>query len=262
MSTNEIKFTDGAAYERYMGVWSRMVGDAFLEWLKPGPGLRWLDVGCGNGAFTERLAELCAPASLHGIDPSEPQLEFARSRPLLRSAVFRKADALDLPFPAHDFDAAVMPLVIFFVPDPAKGVAEMARVVVPGGIVSAYAWDMPGGGFPYAMLMEELRALGFDPPRTPFPEASRLETLAELWNGARLESIETRVFTAQRTYSGFEDYWTTVLGAPSMGPTLAAMSAAETAALRERLRIRLGAKESDPITVSARCHAIKGKVSR
>lgn len=267
MGMNEIKFTDGAAYERYMGLWSRMVGDAFLRWLNPGPGLRWLDVGCGNGAFTERLAELCAPASIHGIDPSEPQLEFARSRPSLRSAVFQKADAMALPYPDDSFDAAVMPLVIFFVPDPAKGVAEMARVVAPGGggatggIVSAYAWDMIGGGFPYAMPMEEMKALGFDPPRTPFPEASRSETLRELWAGAGLEAIETRTFEVERVYTDFEDYWATILGGPSLGPLLAAMSAGETAALRDRLRSRLGVSASGAITVKARCNAVHGKVA-
>jgi ubiquinone/menaquinone biosynthesis C-methylase UbiE len=58
-----------------------------------------------------------------------------------------------MPFESNAFDAAVMPLVLFFVPVPAKGVAEMARVVRPGGIVSAYAWDMEGGGFPYASLL-------------------------------------------------------------------------------------------------------------
>ena len=38
--------------------------------------------------------------------------------------------------------------MIFFVPDPTKGVAEMARVVRPGGTVAAYAWDIEGGGAP------------------------------------------------------------------------------------------------------------------
>ena len=54
-----------------------------------------------------------------------------------------------LPFERQRFDAAVMALVIFFVPDPAKGVAEMARVVRPGGLVAAYAWDVLGGGFSF-----------------------------------------------------------------------------------------------------------------
>jgi ubiquinone/menaquinone biosynthesis C-methylase UbiE len=63
-------------------------------------------------------------------------------------AKFRQGDAMALPFPEDRFDAAVMALVIFFVPDPAKGVAEMVRVVGPGGMVAAYAWDTMGGGFP------------------------------------------------------------------------------------------------------------------
>ena len=53
-----------------------------------------------------------------------------------------------------------MALVIFFVPEPAKGVAEMVRVIRPGGIVAAYAWDMLGGGFPMKPILSEVRALG------------------------------------------------------------------------------------------------------
>ena len=145
--TNHIRFDDAVAYERYMGKWSQLVGEAFLDWLAPPSGLRWLDVGCGNGAFTERIVERCAPLSVDGIDPSEEQLAYARSRPALHDAQFRPGDAMAPPFDDDAFDAAVMPLVIFFVPDPARGVAEMARVVRAGGIVTAYAWDMPGNGF-------------------------------------------------------------------------------------------------------------------
>jgi SAM-dependent methyltransferase len=262
MSTEEIKFRDGASYERYMGLWSRLAGEAFLDWLGPRPGLRWLDVGCGNGAFTEMLAERCAPASLHGIDPSQAQLDFARTRPALRSADFRPGDAMALPFPDGAFDAAVMPLVIFFVPQPAVGVTEMARVVAPGGVVCAYAWDMLGGGFPYAGLVEELKAMGVDVPKPPHPEASEMAAFRELWAQAGLEAIETHAFTVQRSFAGFDDYWQTILGAPSAGPKLGAMAAAEIATLQDRLRVRLAGGGSGPFTVAARCHAIKGLVRR
>ena len=81
MTEEKIRFDDGAAYERYMGLWSRKVGEKFLDWLSVVDGMRWLDVGCGNGAFTEILTQHCAPAALAGIDPSAEQLAFARTLP-------------------------------------------------------------------------------------------------------------------------------------------------------------------------------------
>src|SRR5215469_2702714 len=132
MAEHQIRFVDGAAYERMMGVWSRIAGDIFLDWLAPAAGLRWLDVGCGSGAFTELLSQRCAPSALDGVDPAEAQLAFARTRPGVSTARFRQGDAMTLPFADDSFDAVTMALVIFFVPDPAKGVAEMARVVARG----------------------------------------------------------------------------------------------------------------------------------
>src|SRR6266851_4155743 len=132
MAEYQIRFDDGAAYERTMGVWSRIAGDIFLDWVTPAPGLRWIEVGCGNGAFTELLCQRCAPAEVQAIDPSEAQLAYARTRPGAQ-AHFQRGHAMALPFPENRFDAAVMALVIFFVPDPAKGVTEMARVVSSGG---------------------------------------------------------------------------------------------------------------------------------
>jgi len=129
---HQFRFDDGAAYERMMGNWSRLAGEIFLDWLAPLSGLRWIDIGCGNGAFTELLVERCAVAEVQGIDPSEGQLAFARARPAARVAEFRQGDAMALPFSEDRFDVAVMALVIFFVPDPAKGVAEMVRVFLSG----------------------------------------------------------------------------------------------------------------------------------
>jgi SAM-dependent methyltransferase len=262
MATNQIRFDDGAAYERYMGQWSRLAGETFLDWLAPGSGLRWLDVGCGNGAFTELLVERCAPASVQGIDPSEAQLAYARTRAALRGVQFRQGDAMALPFPDDTFDAAVMPLVIFFVPDPARGVAEMARVTCPGGTVSAYAWDLDGGGFPYEALWAEMRGLGIAVPMPPSPDASRIDAMRDLWTGAGLQSVETRELTVQRTFADFDDYWTTILGGPSVGPTLAAMVSANSALLQARMRARLPDDATGRITCSARANAVKGLVAR
>jgi SAM-dependent methyltransferase len=260
--TNQIRFDNGAAYERYMGKWSQLAGETFLDWLAPQSGLRWLDVGCGNGAFTEMLVERCAPLAVQGIDPSEKQLAYARTRPAARLAQFRQADAMAQPFPDDAFDAAVMPLVIFFVPDPARGVAEMARVVCSGGTVAAYAWDMVGGGFPYQALQSEMRGLGMSVPVPPSPDASRMDAMLELWAGAGLDAIETREITVQRTFADFDDYWTTIFGGPSVGPTLAAMAADDLAVLNARMRARLPADAAGRITYSARANAVKGRVPK
>ena len=260
--TDQIRFDDGAAYERYMGEWSRLAGETFLDWLAPKSGLRWLDVGCGNGAFTEMLVERCAPISVQGIDPSGEQLAFARTRPASRIAQFRQGDAMALPFPDDVFDAAVMPLVIFFVPDPAKGVAEMARVVCPGGIVTAYAWDMVGDGFPYEALHVEMREMGIAVPTPPSPDASRIEAMRDLWTGAGLDSVETREITVQRTFNDFDDYWTTILGGPSVGPHLAAMASDALALLCARMRACLPPDATGRITYCARANAVKGRVPK
>jgi SAM-dependent methyltransferase len=259
MVTDVIRFDDGAAYERYMGKWSQFAGEQFLDWLAPRPGLRWLDVGCGNGAFTEMIVERCGPASVEGIDPSEGQLAYARTRPAARVARFRQGDAMAQPFPDETFDVAVMPLVIFFVPEPAQGAAEMKRVVCPGGMVAAYAWDMLGGGFPYDALHAEMRAMGVAVPQPPRPDASRMDVMRELWAGAGFEDVQTREIIVQRTFADFDDYWTTVLGGPSVGPTLRAMAAEDIATLKDRIRARHPADAAGRITYKARANAIKGR---
>ncbi len=171
-----------------------------------------------------------------------------------------QADATALPFPGDTFDAAVMPLVIFFVPDPAAGVAEMARVVRPGGAVTAYAWDMTGDGFPYAAMQAEMRGLGVAVPQPPSPDASRIDALPDLWTGAGLDAVETREITVRRTFADFDDYWATVRGAPSAGKKLAAMTPADLALLQSRMRARLPAYATGRIAYGARANAVKGRV--
>jgi ubiquinone/menaquinone biosynthesis C-methylase UbiE len=113
MAECQIRFNDGAAYERMMGTWSRIAGAIFIDWLAPPSGLRWIDVGCGNGGFSELLVERCAPAEVQGINPSEAQLAFARTRPGARLTKFDRGDAMALPVSDDAFDAATMALVIF-----------------------------------------------------------------------------------------------------------------------------------------------------
>ncbi len=207
MAQQPIRFEDGAAYERMMGAWSKLAGEVFLDWLGPHKGLRWLDVGCGNGAFTEVIVTKSAPSEVQGIDPSDGQLEYARNRSGIGMAQFHKGDAMALPFPADSFDVAVMALVIFFVPEPAKGLAEMARVVGPDGTVAAYTWDMAGGGFPLEPIQAELRAMGVSTPRPPTSEISKMDALQKLWRDAGLVDIATRRIDVERHFVDFDDFW-------------------------------------------------------
>jgi ubiquinone/menaquinone biosynthesis C-methylase UbiE len=260
VSEHQIRFDDGAAYERMMGTWSRLAGNVFLDWLNPRPGLRWLDVGCGNGAFTAMLIERCAPAEVLGIDPSEAQLAFARTRPGSQVAGFHQGDAVALPFPESRFDAAVMALVIFFVPDPAKGVAEMVRVVGPGGTVSAYAWDIVGGGSPLEPIQAEMNTMGLKPPLPPSAHAARRKALHDLWANAGLEAVETCEITVSRTFVDFDDFWTTSHTTPGLNSMIAAMASDDIERLKARRRERLPVDTDGRINYAARADAVKGRV--
>jgi ubiquinone/menaquinone biosynthesis C-methylase UbiE len=262
MTEQQIRFDDGAAYEQMMGTWSRLAGGTFLDWLAPPSGLRWIDVGCGNGAFTELLVERCAPAEVQGIDPSEGQLAFARKRHAARLAVFQQGDAMALPFPADKFDAAVMALVIFFVPEPAKAVAEMVRVVRPGGLVTTYAWDMLGGGFPQESILVEMRAMGSNPTRPPQMGASRMDALHALWTSAGLEGVETREIKVQRAFANFDDFWMTNLKSPAIGAAVAAMTSGDADRLKRRVHARLPADTQGRVICGARAHALRGQLPR
>jgi SAM-dependent methyltransferase len=167
---------------------------------------------------------------------------------------------MSLPFPADTFDAAAMALVISFVPDPIKGVAEMVRVVRPGGIVAAYVWDMLGGGYPWEPIRIEMRAMGHSFLNPPSREASRIEVQRDLWTRTGLDAIETREITVQRTFDDFEDFWTTSLLASSAQPIFAAMAPNDIELLKVRVRARLPADATGRVTHSARANAVKGRV--
>ncbi len=259
MPAPAISFDDGAAYERMMGKWSGLIGNSFIDWLVPPPHLRWIDIGCGNGAFTQLLVERCAPLAVEGVDPSDGQLAFARERLATPVAQFRRGDAMALPFADDSFDAAVMALVVFFISDPARGVAEMARVVRPGGLAAAYIWDIVSGGGPVEDVAIQMKGMGFAPPRAPRAEASTPEGLHALWIEAGFVDIETCVVGARRTFADFEDYWSTTIAAPNLAPMLAMMTPSDVSELKTRVHGQVPIEASGYVTIEARANAIVGR---
>jgi ubiquinone/menaquinone biosynthesis C-methylase UbiE len=127
-----------------MGRWSRIAGRIYLDWLSLPSKLKWLDVGYGTGAFTEIIKQSSGAAEIVAIDPSTAQISSAQSRNSAEGVQFQVADARSMPFDNERFDVAASALVLNFIPDREKAVAEMRRVVRGGGTAAAYVWDFAG----------------------------------------------------------------------------------------------------------------------
>lgn len=252
-------FDDGAAYELMMGRWSALVAQPFLAWLSLPAGLRWLDDGCGDGSFTESLLLHQRPATVVGVDPAPAQLSYARQRIIHARVRFLQGDAQALPLPDASFDAAVMALVLFFVPDPLQGVREMVRVVKDGGVVAAYQWDLDGGGLPLQPILDAVHAEGYQSQPPPSAWAATMKASDDLWRSADLVDVQTRQFGVSRTFDSFDDYWRTAYGSPRLRELFASLSPTALQRLYERVRLRLGGASDRPLVLAARANAIAGR---
>jgi ubiquinone/menaquinone biosynthesis C-methylase UbiE len=252
-------FTDGQAYERLMGRWSRAAGEVFLDWLSLPKGLSWLDVGCGTGAFTELLINRCAPSSVSAIDPAEDQIAYARKGRASKHVTFRTGDAQSLPFADREFDVAAMALVISFLPDADKAVAEMKRVVRPQGTVATYMWDILGGGFIQRPLVEALGDMGIDVPPATGRKNSSIEEMRNLFERAGLDQVAARTIEIEVSYPNFDEYWSaqTGLANPVVQP-IRKMSEPDVTRLQAHLREHLPIDQSGRIAYPARANAVKG----
>jgi len=251
----------GKLYEPYVGRWSRMVAHEFVDWLAMSPDKDWLDVGCGTGALSQTIIERCSPASVTGVDPSDAFIEHARAH--VRGPVrFVVGDAQSLPLDAASADAAVSGLVLNFVPRPQVALAEMVRVVRPGGAIAAYVWD-------YAQRMELMRyfwdaAVQLDPAARPLDEGLRFPMcepapLAELFEGAGLQRVQGREIEVPTRFRDFDDYWSPFLGGQGPAPGYAmSLDEPRRAALRDLIRSRLPVSADGSINLVARAWAVRG----
>lgn len=116
-----------------------------LRLLDPHEGERFLDVGCGTGGAARAMAKRVGNNGMVvGIDSSRTMIEEAQRRtdPAHRSLTFQMADAHNLPFADHSFDACYSLGVFEVVSDPLRALREMSRVTGPGGRVVIYGPDM------------------------------------------------------------------------------------------------------------------------
>jgi SAM-dependent methyltransferase len=263
MAESRPTFDDGAAYDEFMGRWSRAVGAVFLDWLAAPRKAAWLDVGCGTGAFTTLIVKTCAPARVAAVDPGAAQIAFARRQAVAKRADFRVADAQALPFSDATFDVVASALVINFIPDRARGIAQMRRVTRSYGTVGGYVWDFAADMSPSRPFNRALETLGIEPPQLPGTPESTLEGMQALFAGAGLHDIATCAIDATCAFKDFDTFWRTQT--PLMHPVgklVAAMSEADRAALMEAVRAQVPAGPDGKIAYAARANAVKGRAPR
>ena len=256
-------WASGVAYDPYVGRWSRLVAREFLAWLAMPVESRWLDVGCGTGALSATILALARPATVTGIDASEGYAAYAHEQIRDGRAQFRQGDAEALPFRDEGFDATVSGLVVNFLPQPSRGMAEMARVTRPGGAVAVYVWDYAGEmqlvrQFWYAATALDPAALELDEGRR-FP-ICRPEKLERLLTGAGMENVEVRAVDVPTVFRDFDDYWSPFLGGQGPAPGYAmSLTDERRAALRERIRAALPISADGRIHLMARAWAARGR---
>jgi ubiquinone/menaquinone biosynthesis C-methylase UbiE len=252
----------GGGYDAYMGRWSRRLAPRFLEWLDAPPGLDWLDVGCGTGALSSVILAQCAPRDLIGIEPAEGFLARARENVADPRARFEIGDAQALPLPEASRDVVASALVLNFVPDRAKALAEMRRVARPGGRIGFYVWDYPGGGIELMRAFWDA-ATTLDPAASDFAEGKRFpfctqRELGAMAEAAGLAAIETIAIEIPTVFRDFEDYWHPfTLGVGPAPGYCASLPDDARGRLRDRLQESLSPAPDGTIALKARAWAVK-----
>jgi SAM-dependent methyltransferase len=245
-----------------VGRWSGRVAPLFLDWLEIPAGGVWLDVGCGTGALTAAILEHAAPRAVTGIDRSEAYVEYARARIRDTRARFEIGDAQGLTAASGSCDSVVSGLVLNFVPEPDRMIAEMTRAVRAQGSVAVYVWDYAGG-------MEMLRrfwdaAIALDPAAARLDEANRFAICApgpleDLLLDARLRDVATHPLDAISHFRSFEDFWSPFLG--GQGPAagyLTSLGEDHRDELGARIRADLPFGADGSIVLRARAWAVRG----
>lgn len=260
-SSKEV-WASGDSYEPYVGRWSRLVAQEFINWLALAEESQWLDVGCGTGALSQTILNLANLKKVKGIDSSEGFLESARNRVNDPRAAFELGDAQALAVESETYDAAVSGLVLNFVPQPSQMVSEMKRAVCQGGTVALYVWDYAGKMqlmryFWNAAAALDTAALGLDEGRRF--SICNPNALANLFQNAGLSQVQVRPIDVSTDFKDFDDFWTPFLGGQGPAPAYAmSLSEERRAQLRERIYNSLPFALDGSIPLVARAWAVRG----
>jgi SAM-dependent methyltransferase len=227
------------AYQRFMGRYADELARELLDELRPHPPERALDVGAGTGALTAQLVDLLGPDAVAAIDPSTAFIAALRER--LPGVDAREGSAEALPYPDATFDLVLAQLVVHFMSDPVRGVAEMARVATPGGTVAASTWDFAGGRAPLSLFWRVARELDPDVHDESDEAGARAGDLERIFREAGLRDVRAGELTVRLPYRDADDWWQPyTLGVGPAGAYVAGLDAARRDELRRRCAAELG----------------------
>ena len=243
------------AYDAFMGRYSRLLSPQMLDFAEVGEGDRVLDVGSGPGILTGELVARLGPEHVTAIDPSATFVEAARDRH--PGVTVLQGSAEELPFPDRAFDASLAQLVVHFMSDPVRGLAEMRRVTRDGGAVAASVWDLAGGRAPLSLFWRAAHDLDMDVTDESRMAGARDGHLVELFEAAGLRDIHDTVFPVSLEHQSFEEWWDPYTrGVGPAGSYVAALDEERRTALRERCRALL---PDGPFTLTAHAWAASGR---
>lgn len=249
------------AYDRHVGRYGSALADGLIGVAGIQPGQRALDVGSGPGALTHALVAVLAEENVAAVDPSESFVAALRDR--LPRVDVRLAAAESLPFDDASFDAALAQLVVNFMAEPERGVAEMRRVTRNGGTVAACVWDYAGEMTLLRCFWEAAAAL--DPERVRSRDErvtmrfSHAGELADLWRGVGLREVEDGELVVAADYECFDDLWGPfAAGVAPSGAYAASLDEDRRRDLRDEYRRRLGSPDG-PFRLSARAWYAVGR---
>lgn len=257
-------FAASAGYERFMGRWSRLLALELVAFAGVRDGDRVLDVGTGTGSFGSTVEARMPSSRIVGIDPSAGFIAYAQKNAKSVRANYEVGDAQAMKFKDASFDNTTALLVMNFVPDHNKAIAEMRRVTRPGGVVSACVWDYNQGMQSLRFFWDE--AVALDPAIEPKDERhmklSHQGQLADLWKKAGLVRVQEKPLTIDQTFSSFDDYWGPFTrGAGPGGAYVVSLPEDRRQQLETRLRRRvLGDRQDGAFTLKAKAWCVRGEV--
>jgi ubiquinone/menaquinone biosynthesis C-methylase UbiE len=235
-------------YEQVFEPFSSDCATAAVASLGLQPGARCLDVGCGSGGAALILA--ASGMNVDAVDASGAMIARARARAQGQGVAGRiQASVMDgqaLTFPDTSFDAAISVFGVILFPDAVRGLAELRRVVRPGGKIAIVTWTEPQNFELATELLAAIAELKPDQPPPLLPAQLRFRELKDfqaLHAAAGLRDLQVVKHTAQITAPSARWLAEHMAFAPGMAAMLRALGQDAPAVLKifvERLEARQG----------------------